>query len=709
MRTLYIDGRKAVIKEGTSINLTRVNPFAEAQGDYTFDIELPLHGCPQNVEIFGAGHRAEISKRAYVGRRYAAQIVAIPIALRGHIVVTQVTDALIKAQFLGGYSDLANAFTDADGADLYVDKLDGLGFAWEEECPWYYDGRTESDKDLPSPGQFVRAVNNHYDGKDLHESLDPDRSKRLDIFAGTRDKTSCVAFPIYATDENGQAYSSNDLDFWECGISETVIDNILNGANTLEERLPLFNPPLPASYVAPQPYISYILKRVLRSLGFEMGENELAGTWLDNLFLANPRRTLLIRDMLPHMTVSEFFAEIAQYLGIYFDIEDGKVVMRRNRLRELKERISGCVAEYADDITEETKGKTALTQNVRYDFDDKFAPDKQLAVPEKVYENSVVRIFKGYDGDPDDLESTAVYEYIAGTEEDVNHSDEITEKEANLITIDEATGVYSAKVKTDTGKYHELEIDQLGMLVRNWADTKNAAKLKVIPATVIGAEFKHNFKVKRQSTDLQTPNQIVQLTNTEQYPALRVPYQPVFSNAFKIWKAVAGENQQEPSVLSRIYIALNTGRNYHYTAAKNIKYHPVAVGAAYTKEYKATKQQLDNSVTISTRDVGRKEDYFFVWPIYFTKDKEGDRLEHCPFCLRETRQPSIVTDAWQNISIDTRVEHVVQFDDRAAALEPTATYIIHGRRFVCHKLELEITDRGLKQLKTGYFYELNNN
>ena len=704
MLTLYIDGKNAVTKADASIKLTRVNPFTDEQGDYTFDIELPLAGCPQNVAIFGAAHRAEIPKIVFAGRRYAAQIVAMPVALRGHIVVTQVTDALIKAQFLSGYSDLANTFTDADGADLYVDKLPGLGFAWEEECPWYYEGRTEADKNLPSPGQFVRAVNDYYAGKDLHESLDPDRSKRLDIFAGTRDKTSCVAFPIYATDESGKAYSSNDLSFWECGISETYEDKFLDGANTLEERLPLFNPPLPTSSVAPQPYISYIIKRVLRSLGFELGENELAGTWLDNLFLANPRRTLLLRDMLPHITVSEFFAEIAQYLGIYFDMEDGKVVMRRNRLRDLTERIGGCVAEYTDEIDAEAKGKTALTQNVRYDFEDKFAPSKQLAVPEKVYENSVVRIYKGDITDEDDPFPIPIYEYIAGAYEDVNKEDY-----ANLITIDEATGAYSAKVKRADGKIVELEIDQLGMLVRNWADTKTAAKLKVIPATVIGADFSHKYKKKRPPTDLHFPNQIVELTDTEQYPALRVPYQPVFSNDFKIWKAVAGENQQEPTALSRIYIALNTGRNYHYTAAKNIKYHPVAVGAAYTKEYKATKQQLDNAGTISTRNVGRKEDYFFVWPIYFTKDKEGDRIEHCPFCLRETRQPSIPADAWHNISIDTRVEHVVQFADRTAAIDPTATYIIHGRRYVCHKLELEITERGLKPLKTGYFYELNNN
>ena len=704
MLTLYIEGKKAVTKAGTSIKLTRVNPFTDEQGDYTFDIELPLAGCPQNVAIFGAAHRAEIPKMVYAGRRYAAQIVAMPVALRGHIVVTQVTDALIKAQFLSGYSDLANTFTDADGADLYVDKLPGLGFAWEEECPWYYEGRTETDKDLPSPGKFVTAVNNHYDGKNLHESLDPDRSKRLDIFAGTRDKTSCVAFPIQSYDENGKIYDSNNLYYWECGISETVIDIVIDD-NTLKERLPLFNPPFTDAPVAPQPYLSYIIKRVLRSLGFELGENELAGTWLDNLFLANPRRTLLLRDMLPHMTVSDFLTEIAQYLGIYFDMADGKVVMRRNRLRDLKERIGDCVAEYTDEIDTDAKGKTALTQNVRYDFEDKFAPSKQLAVPDKVYENSVVRICTGYiyddDFDPEHENGIPVYEYIAGTEEDVNTD------ESNVITIDGESGEYTAKVKIGND-IKELEIDQLGMLVRNWADAKNAEKLKVIPATVIGTEFSHKFKRKLPPGDWDLPNNIVELTNTEQYPALRVPYQPTYSKDFKIWMAVAGQNQQEPTALGRIYIALNTGRNYHYTFAKNIKYHPVAVGAAYTKEIKASIQQLYGGSTPSKHDVGRKEDYFFVWTIYFTKDKEGDRLEHCPFCLRETRSPSIAADAWHNISIDTRVEHVVQFADRAAALDPTATYIIHGRRFICHKLEVEITDRGLKPLKTGYFYELNN-
>ena len=65
------------------------------------------------------------------------------------------------------------------------------------------------------------------------------------------------------------------------------------------------------------------------------------------------------------------------------------------------------------------------------------------------------------------------------------------------------------------------------------------------------------------------------------------------------------------------------------------------------------------------------------------------------------------TDAWQQVSnVDTRVVHTVQFRDQAISFDPTATYIIHGRRFACKKIELKITDRGLSPLKTGYFYEI---
>ena len=45
MLQLTIGGLPAVLKAGTSIKLTRENPFFSDAGDYTLEVTLPLDGC----------------------------------------------------------------------------------------------------------------------------------------------------------------------------------------------------------------------------------------------------------------------------------------------------------------------------------------------------------------------------------------------------------------------------------------------------------------------------------------------------------------------------------------------------------------------------------------------------------------------------------------------------------------------------------------
>ena len=631
MRTLYISGRKAVIKKDTTINLIRVNPFADAQGDYTFDIELPLHGCPQNVAIFGAAHRAEIPKMAYVGRRYPAQLIAPPVALRGHVTVTQVTDALIKAQFLSGYSDLANAFTDEDGKDIYIDQLDGLGLAWDN-----HPKKTDEES--------------------VEEYL-------LKKYAGTRGETSCVAFPIYGLKTDGKTKQimnslidtkTNPNGCWTAGE-----DNVIVGSG-LETVLPKYT--YRDSECAPQPYLTFVIERIINALGFELGTNELAGTWLENIFIANPRPQQEIKKMLPHLTLKDFFEEIAQFLGVYFDVIDGKVCIIKNKVSSKTETIRNVLAAFTDDIEEETKGKTAQTGNVGYDYKEELP--KKLVLPEEVFEEAVIK----KDG-----------EYIKGKEAAVSKD------KKNLLVIEGAkyTAALTNTIYTPA-KIEFAEVNQMGALIRDWSSLKADVKLKVVPVRNIGATFYYRY------TD---PSNGHEVSNHEDYPALYAPVKIYQEATYDIEKAITDGNAGKAEYVERLYVALNTGDKYYFHNAKATKFLPAAIGINYTT----------NKHVYINGGIKNPPDYFcyFLW--------EFHEMKHCPFCLRETRSPSIAADAWQGIDIKTAVEHVVQFADRAAALEPTATYIIHGRRYVCHKLELEITDRGLKQLKTGYFYELNNN
>ena len=48
----------------------------------------------------------------------------------------------MTVQFIGGYSEMTESFKDLDGAEMYIDQLDGMGKAWEDNEIFteFYDG-----------------------------------------------------------------------------------------------------------------------------------------------------------------------------------------------------------------------------------------------------------------------------------------------------------------------------------------------------------------------------------------------------------------------------------------------------------------------------------------------------------------------------------------------------------------------------------------
>ena len=38
--------------------------------------------------------------------------------------------------------------------------------------------------------------------------------------------------------------------------------------------------------------------------------------------------------------------------------------------------------------------------------------------------------------------------------------------------------------------------------------------------------------------------------------------------------------------------------------------------------------------------------------------------------------------------------------------DPSDIYIFHNKKYICEKIEMEVTDEGVSKEKTGYFYEI---
>lgn len=114
---LLIDGKPAAIKEGTSIEYNSENRLFHDREDYTMNIELPLH-CRENAAIFGHISRKDASiEKIY----FDADLIDRHWRKSGAAVITNITDNMVKVQFIAGRS-YQNFYPKFD--DTYIDEIE---------------------------------------------------------------------------------------------------------------------------------------------------------------------------------------------------------------------------------------------------------------------------------------------------------------------------------------------------------------------------------------------------------------------------------------------------------------------------------------------------------------------------------------------------------------------------------------------------------
>ena len=114
---LLINGQQAAVKEGSTIEYNSENRLFNDRDDYSLNIELPLAGCPTNQKIFGQIRRKEQSINTLY---FDAQLIAGSFKKSGAVVITSITDEMVKVQFLEKRS-FQNFYPKFD--DTYVDEI----------------------------------------------------------------------------------------------------------------------------------------------------------------------------------------------------------------------------------------------------------------------------------------------------------------------------------------------------------------------------------------------------------------------------------------------------------------------------------------------------------------------------------------------------------------------------------------------------------
>lgn len=259
---IRINGKRAMLKKGTSFEYVAENRLFSGSDGYTLSITFPLRHCRENLDIFGHINRMDVIAGKVI---FDCEIRDRNFYKFGSITITEINDAEVKTQFLEGRSEQN---FDKTFDKVYINELD-LG------------SPTTTSKSAITP---------------------------LNAWQPNHANPVCVALP-WVNDYSGNIQNK----------AEHIVDDALQNRSHYEWSGD-------TTGLSWQPYLIYITKKICEAVGYtpdfskwEQSEeykyllicNTLPYAWYMPGFA----------NALPHWTVEEYFEKLELFLGGEFDFD----------------------------------------------------------------------------------------------------------------------------------------------------------------------------------------------------------------------------------------------------------------------------------------------------------------------------------------------------------------------------------------------------
>ena len=618
-----INGHTAYPMAASKIKVTYCNPYVEDSGSYTYDISFPM-SIHQNRTLFGNIHRFDVHKRTAAFddcRLYAADRLLIS----GKGTVTAVTEAEVKLQVVGGKSRIkynsrfeSHFIDEIDYPDIVVDygidrsRYAGLGLS--------------AVKASDNPPLILVDL-------------------RTDCYVGQK---GVAAF--YTV--NDETYDSTSNTFY--AINGEIS---FSGAYRVSGKIAFI------SNLAVQPNLLHVLSCVLQAEGYTVRRNDLDRQPLTRLFIASARRTLLVRQALPHWSVYTFIEEVRKLFNVTFLFDDASRsvdIVDADELTSASAVAYDCLDEYSSEFDDDGLSVLA-TSNLAYSFDSSPNRSWREDMPVAVMQNYPVRTFP----DIDSLKAAA-------------RAMDVRERRQTIFRIGDTYYIY-ALLSADGDPDSDNLTEQLAVcglfhpLVRT-SSTADAEQLRIIPV----AMFQRQLYTRAQSVglirnvtvvmpsvsnDADSPHDDMSQDSDGYFVSVQDAIQGTDSAAASAEDTSSSMHLMFQGTHHRDLIGNQTWAWGNVPSADRLAIYPIAL----------TDSRMFPEWTGTTEDVSLSLTRLHA------KAVPPDIDNHNLFCIR------FLTDDIP---------------------DPSKIYIFRNRRFICQKVELEVSEDGVSRLKTGYFYEI---
>lgn len=428
--------------------------------------------------------------------------------------------------------------------------------------------------------------------------------------------------------------------------------------------------------LAVQPNLMYIFRKVVEYEGYKLKRNDFDCKPWNLLYIASAYKTRELRKALPHWSSYTFIEEFRKLFNatiVFDDIRKTCSVINASELTTADSVEIEPLDEYTTDYDEDGSFSTPSTANLEYNLGDSANRDNYEVISKKVFENFKI------------VHSTGTWNpqnQFKGT------TQSWSEKQKRQ-TIIECNGSYYIYVENEDGSKTWQLAGVWSPLIRG-SSSDDYVDINISPAAQVVEDI--NFKTAVIGED----------NYYEKRCLLSIP------------------NDKEPD--SKECDVDDDG--YSYTSVQD------AIDDESTLDKSEDDQECMNIFFIIPGEVQDDNKFSWVraksrWPKFKTDyriNKEycgsteggfggnggGTFKEKYPYslsiCTKSTNDVVTLGCLHDNgLKIDNKNCLQVKFKSEVIP-DPSNTYIIHNKKYVCEKIELEVKDDQIEPIFVGYFY-----
>ena len=645
-----LNGKTAYPSSSDKIKVTYENQFVKDSGSYTYEISFPM-AIAKNRELFGNVQRLDVKKtladfddcKLYADNR---------LIISGKGTVTSITNDVVKLQIVGGKSRIKY---NSKFEKHFIDEIDYPSVVLDTGInkPVYDKAGTG----YPNMDQFqwmlfIDLTTGNFVGQKDVAVISPINDETNEILANrvylskfSKIKINGVKFP-----SGTYAYMTN------CSVS---------------------------------PYLVYVLKKVMEYEGYTIKRNDLDQSPWNRLVIVSACKSGKIKNALPHWTVYKFIDELRKFFNASFVFDEiGKTVsiMATNEMLTNDTQSYECEDAFSVEYDEDGLDNLA-TSNIEYSFDDAANRDWREYISQSVQKSYTTKTY------------SSMSALMAAAEK-------MTTKERKT-TIFKCGHEYFiwADLSKDGNPETEETTEQCTLcglfnpIIRDM-NSDTFQELNICPAAIYQRRIQNKDEswIQHIGDAIGNPFVVVpSVTNEKEQSLEDMEVDDDGEYYYSVQDAMQGSSSETSSSSTadegKIRVAFQAEN------VVNLKSH---AAVAYDKRLAGEDTNYRVPVLYT--------DYRMYSQTLLSSERGTLSLEFLPNREEErsfgngTREDSS-SSRFGAAQVDKHNLITIKFitDDIP---DPSKIFIFRNKRYICEKIEMNVTDDGIDKEKTGYFYEI---